>query len=68
MTTSLLQFLFPSFLNYSIYTLLAYDEEGYPVDEDDWDEGFEDDLDEDDDDDDSYEFSDEDEDDEPEWE
>lgn len=66
MTTSLLQYLLPSFLIQNVYALLAYDEEGYPVDEEDWDEELDDDL-EDDDEDDSYELSD-DEDDEDEWE
>lgn len=47
MTLSLLQYLFPSLLVQNVYTLLAYDEQGYPVDEEEWDEELEDDLEED---------------------
>ena len=66
MTTSLLLHVLPSFLIHNLYALVAYDEEGYPVDEEEWDEDLDEDFDEEDDD--PYEFEDDDDDDDSDWE
>jgi hypothetical protein len=38
MTSLLLQYIVPSFFLNTLYALIAYDEDGYPIEEEKWDE------------------------------